>query len=332
MGLYDDDFLERTHAAMLPMLPLWGLSGDTELRLLNFSENATFLATDSQNGRKLVLRANRPGYHSLAAIQSELAWITALRAENVVLTPAVVDLVDGGQVASFQEGGVDRYVVAFEFMEGREPDADTSLIPGFELLGGISARLHQHARRWTPPEGFTRHAWDFETAFGESKIWGDWRDGIDLTPEGVAVLEWALARMRQQLEKYGNDPSRFGVVHTDLRLANLLARGDEIAVIDFDDMGFSWYMYDFASAITFIDMTPIATDLQAAWLRGYRAVAPLDAADEAMIPTFMMYRRLALVAWIASHSETDTAREAGLGQYTRDTVTFANHYLGSPGL
>ena len=42
-------------------------------------------------------------------------------------------------------------------------------------------------------------------------------------------------------------------------------------------------------------------ELQAAWVEGYRAVAPLSAEDEAELPTFVMLRRLLLVAWIGSH-------------------------------
>ena len=40
-------------------------------------------------------------------------------------------------------------------------------------LGAISARLHRQVRDWTPPEGFTRKTWNFETSFGPAPLWGD---------------------------------------------------------------------------------------------------------------------------------------------------------------
>ena len=43
-------------------------------------------------------------------------------------------------------------------------------------------------------------------------------------------------------------------------------------------------------------------------LEGYRQVAPVSKADEAMLPVFVMLRRMLLMAWIASHSDTETAR------------------------
>ncbi|MDR5652036.1 phosphotransferase enzyme family protein [Ruixingdingia sedimenti] len=329
MAVIDDDFLARTHAGVASLLPEWGLGAGTDLRLLSLSENATFIATDPRDGRRIVLRANRPGYHSLAAIRSELAWITALRQSETVITPAILPLRNGDLVASFDDAGLTRHVVAFEFMEGREPDPDQSLVSGFEILGAISARLHEHARNWDRPADFTRHTWDFESAFGDEPIWGPWRAAIGLTPAGADTIARALDLMKRRLDAYGKDRRRFGVVHTDLRLANLLMRDDEIVVIDFDDMGFSWYVYDFASAISFHELHPIVPQLRAAWLSGYRTVAALDAEDEAMIPTFVMYRRLALTCWIASHSETETARGAGLGDYTKGTVQMAEDYLRS---
>ena len=41
--------------------------------------------------------------------------------------------------------------------------------------------------------------------------------------------------------------------------------------------------------------------------------------DAAEIPTFVMLRRLLLVAWIGSHSETELAQEMGV-DYTEGTV------------
>ncbi len=51
-------------------------------------------------------------------------------------------------------------------------------------------------------------------------------------------------------------------------------------------------------------------------MRGYRKVIDLPAEDEAEIPTFIMLRRLLLVAWIGSHSETDLAQSMGV-EYTQ---------------
>ena len=59
------------------------------MHLLNVSENATYLVRDPDEGPS-ILRVHRLGYHSAAEIESELAWMDALRAEAGVRTPRVL--------------------------------------------------------------------------------------------------------------------------------------------------------------------------------------------------------------------------------------------------
>ena len=96
--------------------------------------------------------------------------------------------------------------------------------------------------------------------------------------------------------------------------------------IDFDDSGFAWFMYDFATTVSFMEDHPRVPELREAWLEGYRSVAALDADDEAELDTFVVLRRLLLVAWIGSHADTDLARSMGV-PYTEDTVGLAGGYL-----
>ena len=140
------------------------------------------------------------------------------------------------------------------------------------------------------------------------------------------MLEQTAALLNELLEAYGRSDDRFGLVHADMRLANLLVDGDTLFVIDFDDCGFSWYLYDFAAAVSFKEDEPFIPALQAAWIEGYRTVAPLSDEDCAMIPVFIMLRRMLLTAWIASHSETPTAQTMGEG-YTHGTVVLARAFL-----
>ncbi|WP_371743774.1 phosphotransferase enzyme family protein [Mangrovicoccus sp. HB161399] len=325
--LYQDAFIDRLSSGLESLLPEWNLGKDTSVSLLTVSENATFIARDPARANPVILRIHRPDYHTAAEIESELAWIEALRLSGAVETPALVPLASGGHLASFRDGVDTRHVVGFEFMEGKEPDADAGLVPGFRLLGAISARLHGHVESWTPPEGFIRKTWDFGSAFGSEPLWGDWRAALGLEPDGQALLEQVCNKLEARLAAYGKGADRFGLVHADLRLANLLARDDGLGVIDFDDCGFSWFIYDFAAAISFHELNPIVPELQAAWLEGYRSVRPLGPEHEAMIPDFVMFRRLLLTAWIASHSETETAAEAGHAAYTEGTLEIARGYL-----
>jgi len=97
-------------------------------------------------------------------------------------------------------------------------------------------------------------------------------------------------------------------------------------VIDFDDAGFSWFVYDLAAALSFIETHPDVPAYTDAWLKGYSKVRSLSKEDTDMIETFIMLRRMLLVAWIGSHHDTVQAQAMG-PQYTIDTCLLADRYL-----
>jgi Ser/Thr protein kinase RdoA (MazF antagonist) len=78
--------------------------------------------------------------------------------------------------------------------------------------------------------------------------------------------------------------------------------------------------------VSFMEHEPVVTALQASWLDGYRTIAPVSREDELMLPIFVMLRRMLLTAWIASHSDTETARKLGM-DYTDGTVAMGERFL-----
>jgi Ser/Thr protein kinase RdoA (MazF antagonist) len=294
--------------------------------LINVSENATYQVDDAKSGRRWALRIHRPGYHSPTAIQSELAWAKAVRDAGAAITPTVIAGRDGGmlQVVTHASVSRPRVAVLFEWEEGIEPAEGD--VAAFGQLGEIAARMHEQVRTWERPKWFDRHVWDFETSLGSTPHWGRWRDGMGMTPETLAIFQRTVDLIQARLERFGMAPERFGLVHGDMRLANLLVDDGKVKVIDFDDCGFSWFLYDCAVTVSFFEHKPEVPDLLRAWVAGYRRVRPLCAEDEAEIPTFVMFRRLLLVAWIGSHHDTDLAQSMGV-QYTADTVRLCERYL-----
>jgi Ser/Thr protein kinase RdoA (MazF antagonist) len=305
----------------------YGHGDDVELTLLNVSENATFLVQEPATGARTVLRVHRRGYHGEAQIASELAWLDALREEAGIRTPRVVAARDGRRIVDLEPGRTPRHAVMFEWLPGTEPP-DHDLVAAFRTLGAITARMHEHSSGWRRPAGFDRFAWDYDGAFGSVARWGRWQDGIAVGSAERAVLGRLDGVLRSRLAAFGRGAERYGLVHADLRLANLLVHTSETFVIDFDDCGWGWLLYDLGAALSFIEDDPRVPALVDAWVTGYRTVRPLSTVDEAEIPTFVLMRRLLLVAWIGSHSGTDLARSMGAA-YTAGSCELAEKYLSS---
>ena len=321
-----DDLLQNLQRLAERALQRYDLPDRVPARLINISENATYRLDDARNGQSWALRIHRQGYHSRTAIASELAWLTALKRDGATITPAPIKGRDGDLIQTVAIDGLQapRNVVLWSWETGGEPAEND--IAGFELLGETAARMHAHVTSWQRPVWFERHSWDFETSLGGRPHWGRWRDGMGMTDHSESVFSETVALIGRRLDRFGKGASRFGLVHGDMRLANLLMDAGSVKVIDFDDCGFSWFLYDCATTVSFFEHKPEVTELLDAWVRGYRRVRSLAAEDEAEIETFVMLRRLLLVAWIGSHSETELAQSMGVS-YTRCTIPLCERYL-----
>ena len=308
-------------------LPRFELAADLTISLINLSENATY-RVDVEGVPAYALRVHRGGYHSRAAIQSELNWLMALREDGVVQTPLPVRGRDGEFIQLVASDRAEaRHVVLSQWEQGREPDVAEDLSKSFAALGEVTARMHAHAKQWQRPEGFTRHIWTWETALGdEAPHWGRWRDGLGMDKAKADLFHHAAQLVKARLAQFGDSADDFGLSHCDLRLANLLVDGDKVKVLDFDDCGFSWFMYDAATPVSFYEHLPQVPGLIENWLEGYARVRALKQREIDEIPTFLMLRRLLLVAWIGSHRETELAQSMGV-EYTAQTVDLARNYL-----
>jgi Ser/Thr protein kinase RdoA (MazF antagonist) len=307
-------------------LSRYALPSGATMQLINLSENATYRVDDPATGSKWALRVHREGYHSRTAIASELLWQIALKESGAAITPTPLRGLDGEFIQTVAHEGLPRprNVVLFAWEEGKEPAATDAA--GFETLGETAARMHAHVRAWQRPPWFERHTWDFETTLGARPHWGRWRDGMGMTGECLKAMGETVRLIERRLDRFGKSPDRFNLIHGDMRLANLLMDGRTIKVIDFDDCGFSWFLYDCATTVSFFEESPEVPALIEAWVRGYRRVGALAAEDEAEIDTFVMLRRLLLVAWIGSHSETELAQSMGVA-YTQSTLPLCERYL-----
>ena len=219
----------------------------------------------------------------------------------------------------------------FEATTAAPRELNQGFRPGITLgeqMRGLGAAAAPHASFILP---VTRPVWDCDTTLGPHALWGDWRVFAGFTPQEKELLERAETRIRAALVAYGKPRERFGLIHADMRLANLLVEGDILKLLDFDDCAYSWRLFDLAASLSFIEARPDLPDLVAAWLEGYRAVStayPLVGADMAVIPSLIMMRRLQLTAWLATRHDSDPV-PALLSTWKQDTLALAARYLQS---
>jgi len=321
------DFLEET--ILNSALSLWDLPTKSKIRLINVSENLTYLVTANCIPQS-ILRVHRPDYRSQQEIESELMWLDRIQSGNLIATPTVFRGKDGARIQNIKSPNTSRMVnlVMFEFVEGSNPEADDDQSELFRSLGEMAAILHKQARQWKKPGDFLRQHWNLEAIIGDKPLWGKWQDAPGITGEISSILSRTEKYLCNKIMAFGQSNQNYGLIHADMRLANILRNNDHLTLIDFDDCGFGWYLYDFAASVSFMETRADLKELEQEWMEGYRGIEHLSINDECLIDSFVMLRRLALLAWVGSHMDSDEPKKLA-PFFAQDSAELAEDYLSN---
>jgi Ser/Thr protein kinase RdoA (MazF antagonist) len=296
----------------------FGLRPAAPLALLSHRENAVFCLDDAVSGERYVLRVHRPGYQNQRSIRSELAWMAALT-EAGVTTPSTLAGVDGDpvQAVTIDAIGAAFDCEVFHWIEG-VPPGDTDLAETYRMVGSITARMHRHVQAWSPPDGFERHVWDEDGMVGVDPLSGRFDDLEALSGEQRALLNQVRDTVRERIIAFGKTPDLYGLIHSDLVPENILVTADGPMVIDFDDCGLGWFLYDYASCVSRHEGGDSFDAIHNAWVEGYRGVSPLpdDILHEAL--TFRLARQIVRLGWL--HGRRDSLYAA---DYTHIAIAAA---------
>jgi Ser/Thr protein kinase RdoA (MazF antagonist) len=286
---------------------IWGLPM-AEVDLIVLSENATFrIAVDGSP--RMVVRLSRPGYgDGPRHLESELAWMSALRRDVSAPVPSPVAASDGSMVQSLVGPDGDSWLaVAFEWVQGEVLEQRSDAASHYERLGALAGLFHDHSANWATPSGFSRFVWRVDDMVGPEARWGHW-SAAPLSAAERKTLAAAEVKARMIVEgalgpDENPDLAHWGLIHADLRPTNVMATDSGLAVIDFDDAGYSYLLYDFAASLTFLEHRPEAHVMARAWLAGYRRVRPLSEAQLDAAVALSMLRRLTMLGWQQTHRE-----------------------------
>jgi hypothetical protein len=187
---------------------------------------------------------------SAAAVGSELDWLTALRADTGLSVPEPVRTTTGKLTTAAASPDVPepRVCPLLRWMDGRVHSSVPRQVH-LRRLGSVMARLHNHASQWCPPAGFARIRWDWETFFGDTMVYEgiNAADAWDLIPADLRrKFDRVASGMQRVMTQLGDGADQVGLIHADLHLDNALFWRDDVRIIDFDDCGFGYWLYDIA--------------------------------------------------------------------------------------
>ncbi|WP_343080531.1 phosphotransferase enzyme family protein [Ostreiculturibacter nitratireducens] len=288
----------------------WGGARD-EPCFVKLRENLVFDVTLT-DGTRAALRLHRPGYQSRAAIGAELDWTGRLAVAGLRV-PRPVPTRSGSFTA--EAGG--RVASAVSWLEGTALGAAGEPLGGtasdqartMRALGALLARLHSATDRLELPDGFPRPAWDEEGLLGEAPLWGRFWENPALSMTERGILAEARDKARNELEAFRIEGADFGLIHADVLRENVLSGPSGLSLIDFDDSGHGFRMYDLGTALVQNLEETALPQLAAALIAGYRAERPLPEHAARRLPLFTALRAFASAGWIVTRMPPGDPRQ-----------------------
>lgn len=298
-----------------------------QIRLLKYSENLTYLLYDEDSGEKYVLRVFRPGYHELSEMAGELAWIHQITEDTDVKTAKVYLDKNGSFVSDIQVGDELLHCALFAYIDGQSLHNLTGeqRLYYLEKMGEVMAKLHLQIINWPQSKQLNRFSWDIEDLIGENARWGQFTLMKGLPEEYMDSYKAAAEIIRKRVERFGRSEDRYGLIHDDISINNVLVYEDEIYLLDFDDCGYGWFLYDLPTAV----LEDFGEEMErglAAVLRGYERFRPLSAEEKEELETFNLLKKIVRIGWIATRSDNDTVKKVKPDYYLQ-TAGLAQAYI-----
>jgi Ser/Thr protein kinase RdoA (MazF antagonist) len=294
-------------------------------------ENSVFKVETT--GGPAALRVHRYGYHDKQAIESELLWMAQL-AKNGLQIP--VPILNKHKSYLTEINLQDRvytvdlltWLIGIPLGQSDAPLGfnKVELQSIFYNLGATIARLHDVSDAWELPTTFKRHAWDSDGFLGDQPFWGAFWNASGVSGDDRNLLNQAREKAKRELDELRDTGADYGLIHADFVRQNILVHESEVRIIDFDDSGFGFRIFDFATALVKNRAEPHYEEIKQKLFEGYRAVRSLSLRDEQSLDLFLTLRDLAYLGW-ADARKAEPGMAARLPTIRKATVAAASTFL-----
>jgi Ser/Thr protein kinase RdoA (MazF antagonist) len=308
-----------TTADVLPRLARAALSAyelrpDAQLTPIRLMNNGVFEVRTDRGGR-FVLRVHRPAYRDVAHTRSELRFLEVLHEElrgSRVRVPRPVRTRDGELLVEVAVPGRPderRHCDVLSWVDGRVLRPTRGLgAQGVHLLGEALARIHTVAEQVERSEELQLPRWDADGLFTEASPFRPGPlDGV-FSRDEARLFQEVEERTRAILASLDNEDDAFGVINSDFILVNChfvrRARGWELGVLDFDDLGWGYFLYDLCPLLGNLADYPRNAAMRRTFLAGYRSVRPLRPELERHLPVLMAARHMSACLWVVGIERT----------------------------
>lgn len=300
-------------------LSFWHLE-NASLSLIADRENHVYRVDDQHLQTTWALRVHRAGLRTHSELQSESQWMQALGKAGLSVPYPVVSS-NGHLCEEINSQWVDMQTwLPGETLSTRESEAI------YRLLGHAMAQLHTASDAWKLPPTFDRPAWDLDGLLGTEPVWDRFWENPYLDTQQQTLLRRFRAAATQALHT-DCQTLDFGLIHADLVSENVLIDldADHLHLIDFDDSGFGYRLFDLATVILRLQRNPTHEKYTYALIDGYMSTRPLDMGA---LDLFLALRACTYIGWIITRIDEETGEQRCV-KYIETGCNYVKRWLDS---
>jgi len=241
-----------------------------------FRFSANFVYVFRKGGERYFLRFADSTERTRVAIEAEMAILHWIATKGMTVATSIQSK-NGQYVESVETDLGTFHAVVFAGLQGTQMNIEELDTFQFEKWGATLGKLHAIMHLYRDASLSARSTW---------------RDHLELArlyvPKDEAAVLSELEQITSLLSTLPITETNFGIVHFDFELDNLVWQDDVIAMLDFDDCSYYWYVADIAFALGDLfdnHIDPSNAFLQA-FIHGYSEQYPLDNELISHLPTF----------------------------------------------
>lgn len=286
---------------------------EPQITFLRHNENRTYKVIDADSSA-YVLRIHQPLKESMTGLQhtydgllGELLMLEALAKESSLLVQSPLRNQDGDLITVIEYEGEQLNCSMLTWLEGRDLQKEDVQKPEVvKLLGSQIAELHEFYRQY--PRDSVKNRPEQGIAYNLGLI-RTLHKGLELglfASSDVAIIEKCTHLVNDRLEQIGNAPDRWGLIHGDLGMGNMIVSPDER--LSFIDFGFFGPGYDLTDIAMGAMMVPAAhRDI---FLKAYYGTANVPMDELVLIEGMMLISIIGYYAFqMGNESIHDWMRE-----------------------
>lgn len=251
-----------------------------------FRSSTNFVYVFRKGGEPYFLRFADSAERTYAAIEAEMVLLNFLASKGMTVTTPITSQ-NGRYVETVETDLGTFHAVVFTKLQGAQLDIEELSTAQFEVWGAALGKLHAMMHLCQDPSLSAR---------------GTWRDHLTLAqifvPKDEPGVQAECDHLTSWLSALPVTETNYGLIHGDFELDNIRWQNETIAMFDFDDCSYSWYVADIAFALR--DLFETGVDLNnpsfCAFIHGYSEHYSLNEELISHLPTWMRLANLIIYA------------------------------------